>query len=193
MGNLSLVLIKTSTFESYLSLSECWCLFCFCTRYLWEFYLFCMEKLMLFNPINWYVTSTSQWFFNRQEIVELCKVNFWLFIECNKDSSCEPKTGGFNIYLYGYVILLVFSVCPVCLCLFGWYQRKVLAKNTSYVRPKLTPCCIKHHKVLVVLGTRLSICRSIISLSKITHQMWGVILLDARMGVGWRHWTKKGG
>ena len=129
VGNLSLVLKKTSTFESYLSLSECWCLFCFRTRYLSEFYLFRMEKLMLFDPVNWYVTSTSQWCLNRQEIVELFKVNFWLFIECNKDSSCEPKTGGFNIYLYRYVILLVFSVCAVCLCLFGWYQRKVLAKK----------------------------------------------------------------
>ena len=64
-----------------------------------------MKKLILLNLINWYVTSTSPWFLNSQDIVELAKVNFWLFIERNMDSCYEHKTGGVNIHLYGYVIL----------------------------------------------------------------------------------------
>ena len=30
------------------------------------------------------MTSTSQWFLNRRDLVELCKVNFWLFLEYKK-------------------------------------------------------------------------------------------------------------
>ena len=140
-----------------------------------------MKKLILLNLINWYVTSKSQWFLNSRDIVKLCKVNFWLFIECNTDSCFERKTGGINIYLYGYVVLLA-PVCTVCLFLFVWYQIRVLAK--SQVRPQKTKTFLHktHHEVLVVLGTRLSMCRSIMSLSKITHQIWVVALLDAGVG-----------
>ena len=130
VGSLSLILIKTITSESYLSLIESWCLFCVFTPYLSEFFVFHMKKLILLNLINWYVTSTSHWFLKSQDIVELCKVNFWLFIECDTDSCCEHKTGGVNIYLYGYTIILA-PVCAVCLCLFEWYQIRVLAKNNA--------------------------------------------------------------
>ena len=34
----------------------------------------------------------------------------------------------------------------------------------------------------MVLGTRLSKCRSIVSFSKLTYQMWGVVLLGAGVG-----------
>ena len=43
-----------------------------------------MKKLILLNLTNWYVNS--------QDIVELCKVTFWLFIEYNTDTCCEHKT-----------------------------------------------------------------------------------------------------
>ena len=43
----------------------------------------------------------------------------------------------------------------------------------------------------MVLGTRLSICRSIMSLSKITHQMWGVILLGT-VGAVNKIWKREG-
>ena len=145
VGEVSLILIISSTFKSYLSLSDFWCLFCMFTSYLSDFFVFHMKKLILLNLISWYVTSTSQWFLNSQDIVELCKVNVWLFIECNTDSFCEHKTGGVNIYLYGYVILLV-PVCAVCLWLFVWYQIIVLAKKSRRMLDfcKPIPCCIKH-------------------------------------------------
>ena len=73
-----------------------------------------MKKLILLNLINWYVTSTSQWFLNRQDIAELCKVNFLLFIEFKIDKCCDHKTGVINIHLYGYVILLA-PMCAVSL------------------------------------------------------------------------------
>ena len=54
VGNVSLVLKKTSTFESYLSLSECWCLFCVFTPFLSEFFVFHMKTLILLSLINQY-------------------------------------------------------------------------------------------------------------------------------------------
>ena len=44
----------------------------------------------------------------------------------------------------------------------------------------------------MVLGTRLSMCRSIMSLSKITHQVWEVVLLGAGMGAGVETLNQKG-
>ena len=38
-----------------------------------------------------------------------------LFIQCDLDSCCGHMTGGFNIYLYGCVSLLV-PECAVYLC-----------------------------------------------------------------------------
>ena len=49
VGNLSLILIMTSTFESYLYMSECWCLFGVFIPYLLEFFVFHMKKLISFN------------------------------------------------------------------------------------------------------------------------------------------------
>ena len=50
-----------------------------------------------------------------------------------------------------------------------------------------------HHKVLVVLGTRLSICRSIMLLGNIAHHMWEVALLGAGGVEGVEKNFKKGG
>ena len=44
----------------------------------------------------------------------------------------------------------------------------------------------------MVLGTRLSMCRSIMSLSKITHQVWEVVLLGVGMGPGGETFNQKG-
>ena len=129
MSNLSLILIITSISESYISLSECWCLFCVFTPYLSEFFVFHINTLILLNLINWYATSTGQWFLNSQDIVEFCEVNFRLFIECNTDSCCEHKTGGVNIYLDGHVNLLGPMCVVVFILLFVWYPIRVLAKN----------------------------------------------------------------
>ena len=49
VGNLSLILIMTSTFEAHLSMSESWCLFGVFTQYLSEFFVFHMKKLISFN------------------------------------------------------------------------------------------------------------------------------------------------
>ena len=129
-GTLSLIFIITSSFQSYFSLSECWCFVCMFTPYISELFVFHRKKLILLNLINWYVTSTSQWFLNSKDIAELCKVNFWyqkLYNECNTNC-CEHKTVAVNIYLYEYFILLT-SVCIACLCLFIWYWIRVPAKN----------------------------------------------------------------
>ena len=50
-----------------------------------------------------------------------------------------------------------------------------------------------HHKVFVVLGTRLSMCKSIMLLGKIAHHMWEVALLGADGGEGVEQNLKKGG
>ena len=50
-----------------------------------------------------------------------------------------------------------------------------------------------HHKVFVVLGTRLSMCRSIMLLGKIAHHMWEVALLGADGGEGVEQNLKKQG
>ena len=75
VGTLSLICIIGSPFQPCTYLSEHWCLFCMFTPYLSEFFMFRMKKLILFNVINWHVTSTSQWFLSGKDIVELCKVN----------------------------------------------------------------------------------------------------------------------
>ena len=62
--------------------------------------------------------------------MDLCKVNFYInkvFIQCNRGSYCVHNAGGVNIYLYTCVSLLVL-VCPVYVCLYAWYQIRVLAK-----------------------------------------------------------------
>ena len=50
---------------------------------------------------------------------KLWKVIFWYqwIIQSNRDSYCEYKAGGFNIYLYGCVSLLV-PECTVYLCVY---------------------------------------------------------------------------
>ena len=84
-GTISLIFIITSTFPSYLCISECWCLFCIFTPYLSEFFVFHRNELISLNHlINWYLTFTSLWFFNSKDTGEFYKVNFdisKLFIE----------------------------------------------------------------------------------------------------------------
>ena len=134
-----------------------------------------------------------------------------LFIECNRDSCFERKIGGVNVYLYGYFIPLV-PVCVVRLCLLTCLisnQSNSKKPRHLFSLSKLMPCCKKtHYNVLVVLSTRLSMCRSIMSLNKITYQMWynhpfckrnkttkivenGFVVWGGRGGRGgWVHWTK---
>ena len=124
MSNLSLILIITSISESYVSLSECWCLFCVFTPYLSEFFVFHIKTLILLNLSNWYATSTGQWFLNSQDTLWIS-----LLIECNTDSCFEYKIAGVNIYLYGHVILLAPMCVVVFNFLFVWYRMRVLAKH----------------------------------------------------------------
>ena len=107
------------------------------------------------------------------------KLNFWyqrvihLIIECNKVSCSEHITGGGNIYLCGCVSLLA-PKCAVCVCVFVcvWYQIRVPVKKHIMCQTAVNfmPCCIKHIEVLLV--PRPDMCKSILLLSKIVHQMW---------------------
>ena len=94
-----------------------------------------------------------------------------LFITCNTDRCCEHAAGGVNIYLHRWVSVLT-PMCALCLCLLvlclclcEWCQIVLLGKKWTQ--------CVKyaaHHPSSTF--SRLSICRYIISLSKITNQMW---------------------
>ena len=65
-GTLSLILILTNPFQSYLSLSELWCVFCLFTPYLSVFFVFHEKNLILLNVINRYVTCTKSVIYEKQ-------------------------------------------------------------------------------------------------------------------------------
>ena len=91
-------------------------------------------------------------------------------MQCNKDNYCEHTTGDVSIYLYDCV--LVYRVCCVYLCVS--YQIRVLAKARLCVRPQKTWCLFAwnpHQGPSCTKVPRLDMCRSIITLSKIAHQM----------------------
>ena len=92
------------------------------------------RKKPSFTAFNW-VTS------EKQDIVELCKVNCYirkLCIPYNTHSCCEHIAGCDNIYLYGCLSLsahvCAVPFCMYCLCVcvrMGvWYQITVLIKTT---------------------------------------------------------------
>ena len=91
-----------------------------------------------------------------------------LFIHCNKHSCSEHIAGDVNIFLYGCVSLMPLECC-VFVCV--WYQITVPAKNQTSVN--LMPCYIKNTSSPPGIKVpRLDMCRSIVSLSKIAHQIW---------------------
>ena len=57
-GVLSLIFILTNLFQSYLSLSDWWCVFCLFMQYLSVFIVFHGKNLVLLNLINRSVAST---------------------------------------------------------------------------------------------------------------------------------------
>ena len=59
--------------------------------------------------------------------------------------------------------------CTVCLYLYVCLVPNHIIRQTSV---NLTPCCITQQDPSSTKVPRLDMCRSIISLSKITHQMW---------------------
>ena len=129
--------------------------------------------------MNRYMTFTREQFLKRKDIKErkfLISVNYSV-IKCNKGSCCEPITGCVNIYLYGCVSLLVpeCAVCvPVFLCVIS---NQGTSKKPHYLSDlcKLNTFLHKTHiKLFLVLKyqPRLDMCRSILTLSKIAHQMW---------------------
>ena len=75
------------------------------------------EALSLSHLIDRYMTSTSEWFVKRKDIVEnlefveYCDISE-LFIQCNTYNCCEHITGGDNMYLRGCFNLLG-SQCAV--------------------------------------------------------------------------------
>ena len=138
MGTLSLIFMPTNAFQFYLSLSECWCLFCLFTPS--EFFVFHRKKLILLNLINWYVTSASQWFVNSKYTVELCK-----FLISANYSLNVIQTVGVNIFLYW----VCHSIGPCVWCV-SFFVCMISNQSTSK-KPrhmldlsKMTRCCIKH-------------------------------------------------
>ena len=117
------------------------------------------------------------------------------------DSCCEHITGGVNIHLYGCVSLLTsdHAVC-LCLCLDVWYHIRVLAKKQIMSQTSVNSmlCFIKHTAgSLSTKVPRVDMCRSIVSLSKLTNQMWQNHPLIQRnkateRAVGWRLEASRG-
>ena len=88
------------------------------------------------------------------------------FIQCNTYSCREHITGG--VHLYRCVSLLA-PECAVCLCLYICVVPNHILRQTSV---NLTRCCIKQQVPSSTKVSGLDMCRSIVPLSKITHQMW---------------------
>ena len=147
------------------------------------------------------------------------------FIQCNKDSCCEHVIIGVNIYIYIYIwvcsllapecAVSFFYVCVyVFVCI--WYQIKVPLKNRIMCQTSinLMPCCIEHTHLSPSCTNvlKLDMCRSIMSLSKLAHQIWwgqpfsqrnntteravgvgiGGDMEGWRGGVGWKNLKKRG-
>ena len=131
-GTLSLILIITSIFESYLSLSECWWLFYVFTPYL-SIRILCVS----FEDINLIESNLPTCDFHKLLIFEQPR-------HCNTDSCRERKTGCVNVYFYGYVILFA-PVGAVCLFVCMASNQTTSKKPCHMLElSKLTPCSIKH-------------------------------------------------
>ena len=72
----TLIFTLTNPFQSCLSVSEWWCVFCLFTLHLSVLFVFHGKNLVLLNLIDRYVTSARQQFLKRKDISEICKVNF---------------------------------------------------------------------------------------------------------------------
>ena len=100
-GTLSLISILTNPFQSYLSLSKWWCVFCLFTPSL---SIRCVSwKYRSLTESNQHMTSTSQSFLKNKDFVEHCNINF----------DISKLSIQYNIYLYIYVSLLALCVLRV--------------------------------------------------------------------------------
>ena len=96
-------------------------------------------------------------------------------MQCNKDSCCyEHVTVGVNIYLYGCDSLLA-TECAVCLCVRVCVHVCVRSNQSTSKKPHHMSDLSKldallHKTPIKVLW--LDMCTSMISLTKIAHQMW---------------------
>ena len=120
------------------------------------FFVFHKKDLELLNVINRCITSIREKFLSSEDIVNLCKVNFFikkLFNQCNTGSCSAHISGDVSVYLYVSVNILV-SACPVCVCLCLWYQIRVNQKpfHLCQTCSKFNSLMHKTHtKVLLVL------------------------------------------
>ena len=127
-GTLSLILITTITSSNLIFL---WVsVGAFLCVYNISFRILCVsfEEINLIEFNQLICDFHKSVIFEQPRHCKLCKVIFWLFIECNKDSCCEHKTGGVNIYLHRYICHFI-GPCLCCICLLVWYQIRVLGKN----------------------------------------------------------------
>ena len=118
-------------------------------------------SIICFTGAIWSFTSWLSQVNNfwKENILERKFLISEIFILWNKDSCCEHVTGGVNMYLHGCVSLLALEHA-VCL----WVPAKShITCQTSYYT---------HQGTSSTKVPRLDMCRSIISLSNITHQMW---------------------
>ena len=100
-GTLSLISILTNPFQSYLSLSKWWCVFCLFTP---SVSIPCVSwKCRSLTESNQHMTSTSQSFLKNKDFVEHCNINF----------DISKLLIQYNIYLYIYVSLLALCVLSV--------------------------------------------------------------------------------
>ena len=124
------------------------CVFCAFILFLSVFFVSYRKDLVLLNISSRYITSRSEQFLKRKDIVNHSKVNFCinkLFIPCNTCSCCVYIIGDANIYWYVFVSLLVpvssvfFSVCMI--------SNQIIAKThhlSDHQSVNLIPSFIKH-------------------------------------------------
>ena len=89
-------------------------------------------------------------------------------------NSCfEQITSGVNIHLHGCASLLA-PECVVCVCVFVISNKSTSKKPHVSDLSKLDDTLLHKTliKVLLFLRYMLGMCRSILSLSKIAHQLW---------------------
>ena len=137
-----------------------WCVFCSFIQFLSAFCVIHRKDLVLLNLISIYVTSATPFIWLLQHhLYDFCKVIFekerysgplsskFLFQQViySVQYGVAVMCTGRVMYIYMSVSSLLVAVCRVCL--YVWYQIRVVVNNhVIRVKPtvNMKPCCIKH-------------------------------------------------
>ena len=110
--------------------------------------VFYRKDLLFLNLISRCISSTSEYFLNSKDIVDLCIVNFCarkLFIQCNTGNCCAHITRGVKRYSY---VCKYIGPCAFCVCLSVFAVSNHIDSKNHVIHIKLVVnlklCCIKH-------------------------------------------------